>query len=50
VVAEGIQTEAVMEHLAALGCGTGQGYFTSRPLPPEELTAKLASALVPVAG
>jgi diguanylate cyclase (GGDEF)-like protein len=44
VVAEGIETEAVMEHLAALGCATGQGYFMSRPLPAEELTAKLSKA------
>ncbi len=37
VVAEGIETEPVMEYLATLGCDRGQGYFISRPLPAEEL-------------
>jgi EAL domain-containing protein (putative c-di-GMP-specific phosphodiesterase class I) len=41
VVAEGIETEAVMDHLAAIGCQTGQGYFISRPLPPDEMTREL---------
>jgi diguanylate cyclase (GGDEF)-like protein len=45
VVAEGIETDAVMEHLAALGAQIGQGYVISRPLPAEELTAKLGEAL-----
>ena len=44
VVAEGIETEAVMDHLAGLGCATAQGYFISRPLPPHELTAELEVA------
>lgn len=44
VVAEGIETEAVMAHLADLGCATGQGYVISRPLPAEELTPQLAGA------
>ncbi|MEA2202282.1 MAG: hypothetical protein QOI89_2878 [Solirubrobacteraceae bacterium] len=43
VVAEGIESEAVMTHLAVLGCATGQGYFISRPLPPEELTPRLSA-------
>lgn len=41
VVAEGIETEAVMERLAELGCDTGQGYFVSRPQAAEDLTARL---------
>jgi diguanylate cyclase (GGDEF)-like protein len=41
VVAEGIETEAVLRHLTALGCDTAQGYFISRPQPPEQLTAML---------
>jgi diguanylate cyclase (GGDEF)-like protein len=41
VVAEGIESEAVMDHLATLGCDVGQGYFISRPLPAEELTTLL---------
>jgi diguanylate cyclase (GGDEF)-like protein len=44
VVAEGIETEAVMEHLAGLGAQTGQGYFISRPLPAEELDERLCAA------
>jgi diguanylate cyclase len=50
VVAEGIETEAVMEHLTTLGCDTGQGYFISRPLPAEELTAQLAQSCGVAAG
>jgi diguanylate cyclase (GGDEF)-like protein len=38
VVAEGIETAAVCERLAAMGCDTGQGYLISRPAPAEELT------------
>ena len=44
VVAEGIETEAVMQHLARLGAQTGQGYVISRPLPAEELTLQLIGA------
>jgi len=43
VVAEGIETEAVMDHLTTLGCDVGQGYFISRPLPAEELTGQLSA-------
>jgi diguanylate cyclase (GGDEF)-like protein len=44
VVAEGIETIAVMERLVALGCDVGQGFLISRPLPSAELTAWLASS------
>ena len=44
VVAEGIETVAVMEHLVALGCDIGQGFLISRPLPAAELSAWLASS------
>jgi diguanylate cyclase (GGDEF)-like protein len=44
VVAEGIETDAVMEHLTALGCEIGQGYLISRPQPAEDLTPWLLSA------
>jgi EAL domain-containing protein (putative c-di-GMP-specific phosphodiesterase class I) len=44
VVAEGIESEAVLRHLTALGCDTAQGYFISRPQPPEQLTAMLSGA------
>ncbi|MBB5320487.1 sensor domain-containing phosphodiesterase [Marinobacter oulmenensis] len=32
IVAEGIETQAVQEHLIELGCDVGQGYFYSRPM------------------
>jgi EAL domain-containing protein (putative c-di-GMP-specific phosphodiesterase class I) len=43
VVAEGIETQAVFEHLTELTCDTGQGYFISRPLTADALTAWLAA-------
>ena len=39
VVAEGVETAAVMARLAALDCDEGQGYHMSRPLPADEMTA-----------
>ncbi len=42
VVAEGIETEAVLNHLIGLGCDTGQGYLISRPQPAEQLTSTLS--------
>jgi diguanylate cyclase (GGDEF)-like protein len=45
VVAEGIESEAVMQHLATLGCDVGQGYFISRPLPAAELAPQLRAPL-----
>jgi diguanylate cyclase (GGDEF)-like protein len=41
VVAEGIETPAVLERLIELGCDTGQGYLISRPLSGDALTAWL---------
>ena len=35
VIAEGIENQMQMELLRDLGCGLGQGYFLSRPLPVE---------------
>jgi diguanylate cyclase (GGDEF)-like protein len=37
VVAEGIETAEQLEHLQALGCDRGQGYFLARPLRAEQL-------------
>ncbi|WP_222265137.1 putative bifunctional diguanylate cyclase/phosphodiesterase [Modestobacter marinus] len=37
VVAEGVETPAVRDRLADLGCEFAQGYLFSRPLPPGEL-------------
>jgi diguanylate cyclase (GGDEF)-like protein len=45
VVAEGIETEDVLERLASLGCDTGQGYVISRPLPADQLTLLLLNDL-----
>jgi diguanylate cyclase (GGDEF)-like protein len=41
VVAEGIETEAALNHLISLGCDTAQGYFISRPQPADALTTIL---------
>ena len=37
VVAEGVETAEVMEHLRMLGCDLAQGYLVSRPVPADEL-------------
>jgi EAL domain-containing protein (putative c-di-GMP-specific phosphodiesterase class I) len=39
VIAEGVETEAQREALAALGCHAYQGYLFSKPLPIEEFEA-----------
>ncbi len=39
VVAEGVETQEVAERLKALGCDALQGYFFSKPVPPEEFAA-----------
>jgi diguanylate cyclase (GGDEF)-like protein len=48
VVAEGIETEAVLSHLIGLGCDTGQGYLISRPQPADALTAILRTGFAAV--
>jgi EAL domain-containing protein (putative c-di-GMP-specific phosphodiesterase class I) len=47
VVAEGIENEAQLRFAAEAGCGFGQGYHFSRPLPAAEVTALLTSCLAP---
>ena len=37
VIAEGVETLAQLSFLKLHGCGEGQGYFLSRPMPPEEV-------------
>ena len=37
VVAEGVEDQATLERLGALGCDAVQGYYVSRPLPPDDL-------------
>ena len=36
-VAEGIESEQDADHLTALGCNIGQGYFYAKPMPAEQL-------------
>ncbi|MBI3805349.1 MAG: EAL domain-containing protein [Nitrospirae bacterium] len=38
VIAEGVENETLWEQLSRLGCDELQGYYISRPLPPEELS------------
>lgn len=44
VVAEGVETQSQLNILIGQGCDTVQGYFFSRPLPPQELAAFLRAA------
>ena len=41
VVAEGVESEEIWNHLAELDCDYIQGYYLSRPLPAEELSVWL---------
>jgi EAL domain-containing protein (putative c-di-GMP-specific phosphodiesterase class I) len=43
VVAEGVESEAILRDLGALSCDVAQGYFLSRPLPAAELDGWLAA-------
>jgi diguanylate cyclase (GGDEF)-like protein len=43
VVAEGVESEAIMRDLADLSCDVAQGFFLSRPLPASELGEWLAA-------
>jgi diguanylate cyclase (GGDEF)-like protein/PAS domain S-box-containing protein len=42
VVAEGVETPEQLAFLRALGCDSAQGYYFSRPVPPEEFAELLA--------
>jgi EAL domain-containing protein (putative c-di-GMP-specific phosphodiesterase class I) len=48
LVAEGIETEAALNHLISLGCDIGQGFFILRPQPAEALTAILKTEFAAV--
>jgi diguanylate cyclase (GGDEF)-like protein/PAS domain S-box-containing protein len=48
VVAEGVETAGVLQRLEQLGCHLVQGYYVSRPLPPEELDVWLAKSTSPL--
>ena len=41
VVAEGVEDRQTLEKLVALGCDMAQGYYLSRPLPMDQLLARL---------
>ena len=41
-VAEGIETDAELSELLALGCTCGQGYLFSKPVAPDEIEERLA--------
>ena len=43
VVAEGIETDTEWQILRSLGCSLGQGFYFSRPVPPEEIAPQLTS-------
>ena len=48
VVAEGIETAEQLDHLVALGCDRGQGYYWSSPVPAPALDQLLADWSGPV--
>jgi len=37
VCAEGIENENTFHHLVEFGCDFAQGYFISRPVPPDQI-------------
>jgi diguanylate cyclase (GGDEF)-like protein/PAS domain S-box-containing protein len=41
-IAEGVETQAQLTHLHALGCELGQGYWFAKPLPAEAIDTLLA--------
>jgi EAL domain-containing protein (putative c-di-GMP-specific phosphodiesterase class I) len=43
VVAEGVETESVLDALIELRCSSAQGFYLSRPLPAAELAAWLGN-------
>jgi diguanylate cyclase (GGDEF)-like protein/PAS domain S-box-containing protein len=45
VIAEGVETEQQVKFLRKHGCGSIQGYLISKPLPAQELTARLHEKL-----
>lgn len=47
-VAEGVESADVLDALQKMGCDIAQGYFISRPLPPEELLKFLNEGRWPV--
>ncbi|WP_081700249.1 putative bifunctional diguanylate cyclase/phosphodiesterase [Azonexus hydrophilus] len=50
VVAEGVETQAQWDILAALGCDVVQGYLVSRPLPHAQFAERFLSQIPPAQG
>jgi diguanylate cyclase (GGDEF)-like protein/PAS domain S-box-containing protein len=48
-LAEGIETEGEWRFLAEHGCELGQGYFFSRPVPADEITARVLGGELTIA-
>ena len=49
VVAEGVETKAVLLRLRAAGCDVAQGFLLARPMPIDQLAAWLAAGTVETA-
>jgi EAL domain-containing protein (putative c-di-GMP-specific phosphodiesterase class I) len=49
VVAEGVETEQIVDVLAAVDCDIAQGYLLARPMPPDQLPGWLAVHRTPTA-
>ena len=48
VVAEGVETDQIVDVLAAVDCDIAQGYLLARPMPPDQLPGWLAAHRTPV--
>jgi len=46
VIAEGVETQEQLDFLKAHRCDEAQGYFFSRPVPPQELVKFLETQLI----
>jgi EAL domain-containing protein (putative c-di-GMP-specific phosphodiesterase class I) len=46
VVAEGVETQEELEFLQAHLCDEGQGYYFSRPVPPEQFSNLLKTGVL----
>ena len=48
VIAEGVETEEQQQFLRAEGCDEIQGFFSGRPVPPEEFLQRLRARPIPI--
>jgi EAL domain-containing protein (putative c-di-GMP-specific phosphodiesterase class I) len=49
VIAEGVETQAELATLQAQQCDEAQGYYFSRPVPPEQFAKLLETGCLPLA-